>query len=905
MLTHLSHTVLIVDDADHDREAYRRYLVAERDLTYQILEEESAESALSLWHTRKQADCSEIDVILLDYRLPDKDGLEFLTELRGDAGEKCPPVILITGQGSETIAVQAFKQGVADYLVKGDITPEGLRYTTRMAIENARLRRKLRESEERYRTVVEDQTELICRFLLDGTLTFVNGAYCRYFNTSSSALIGCAFFDHIPDSALESIQQQLADFLQLSPEHPVIVHEHPVLKPDGELRWLQWTNRAIFDVEGQIIELQAVGRDVSSCRQMSRELQESQRFLQQVADTTPGILYVYDLEQQCNVFVNRRIAELLGYTAAHIQAIGEALISTLIHPDDLARIPAHLAQFEPAPNGTVFELEYRMQHANGEWRWFHSRETVFDRTSEGRVKQILGIVEDVTPRKSAELALSLANERFNLMTSAVNGLVYDYDLQRNHVVRSAGLTELFGYSIEEAEPTSTWWWNLIHPEDRAAFDLKEMRQQMMARSRISGEYRVRHKDGHYIWVEERSFVLLDDAGQPARMVGCTTDITKRKQFEFEREQLLAQTQAAKEESERANQSKDEFLAIVSHELRSPLNAILGWAGVLQSKQLSPEKVQQALATIERNARSQNQLIEDLLDVSRMIRGDLRLTMTSVNLIHVVEMTLQNVQLMAEAKQITLCSSIDLSLDLIVGDENRLRQVVTNLLTNAIKFTPNGGRVEIEVSSTNAMAQIVVRDTGKGIEADFLPYVFDRFRSGARSKEGLGLGLAISRHLVERHGGVITAESSGVGQGATFTVRLPFHQPRSNGSNALAGIKILVVDNEPNALVFLQLALETVAAEVTIASSAQQAIELFQQIQPDFVVSDIEMPEQDGYQLVQNLHRFRSDFVAIALTADTKGKDRALEAGFQVHLVKPINPAELICSIVQFVQLHSH
>lgn len=566
---------MIIDDADHDRAAYRRFLLGERTCHYRILEEESAEDALALCREfslgPSSATESLIDAILLDYRLPDKDGLELLADLRAVLGEHCPPVILITGQGSEAIAVQAFKHGVEDYLIKSEITPEILRMATRMAIENAELRRKLDESEALYRAVVTDQTELVRRLYLE----------------------------------------------------------------------------------------------------------DSQRFLQDIAETVPGILYVYDLIAQHKVFVNRQITSILGYSREQVQAMGANLPSTLIHPDDFVRVPDHVAQFDAAPNGTVLEWEYRMQHANGEWRWFCGRETVFERTAEGRVKQILGITEDITPRKSAELALSQANERFELATAAVNGLIYDYDLQCNYVDRSQGLTTLFGYTLDEAEPTAQWWHNLIHPDDLSAINWDTTYEQLATLDRVSGEYRVRHKDGHYVWVEERSFVIRNEAGQPVRMVGCTTDISDRKHLEQEREQLLARTQAAKDEAEQANRAKDEFLAIVSHELRSPLNAILGWAGLLRNRQLAPEQVEQALATIERNARSQNQLIEDLLDVSRIIRGTLPLTMADVDLVTVVETTVQSVQLSAEVKQVDLRTMLDRSISTMMGDENRLRQIVTN------------------------------------------------------------------------------------------------------------------------------------------------------------------------------------------------------------------------------------
>ncbi|MGL5832378.1 MAG: PAS domain S-box protein, partial [Waterburya sp.] len=290
-------TVLIVNDSWRDRTTYRGYLQQETRFAYTVWEAESTEAALRLCSSQTP------DSIVLNYLLPDRDGLEFLSSLKTSIGENCPPVIMLNEQGNEAIAIQAFKAGVEDYLIKDEITSESLRYVTRTAIENFRLRQELRQSEERYRAVVEDQTELICRFLPDCTLTFVNGSYSRYFGSTPEQLIGQNFLDLIPESDRSLVQQQIDELSAAVPENAVIVHEHQVLKPNGDLGWQQWTNRAIFDDDGQLREIQAIGRDISEqqaaigdYQQVEQSLRQSEDFNWQILETLPNCVKVLDLE---------------------------------------------------------------------------------------------------------------------------------------------------------------------------------------------------------------------------------------------------------------------------------------------------------------------------------------------------------------------------------------------------------------------------------------------------------------------------------------------------------------------------------------------------------------------------------------------------------------------------------
>lgn len=389
------------------------------------------------------------------------------------------------------------------------------------------------------------------------------------------------------------------------------------------------------------------------------------------------------------------------------------------------------------------------------------------------------------------------------------------------------------------------------------------------------------------------------------------DISQLKQAEEERAKLLEEAQAA-------NRAKDQFLAILSHELRTPLNPIVGWSQLLQAGNLSQTQSQKGIKIIQRNAQLQAQLIDDILDISRIIRGKLKLQAFRVNLIDIINSALNTVRLAAQARSIQINTSLDKNVSQVQGDPTRLQQVVWNLLSNAIKFTPHGGQVDVSltgVETTEAnhpvsQAQIQIKDTGKGIEPAFLPYVFDYFRQAesakTRSEGGLGLGLAIVRHLVELHGGRITVASPGVGQGATFTIFLPTLKTSeesaseinvSQGSRNLEGVKILVVDDDDDSINLLVFVLELENAEVQAAKSATEALTLIEQFQPNILISDIGMPDTDGYELIQRvrLSPTQGNIPAIALSAYASDSDRqtSLAAGFNRHLNKPLNISSFI------------
>jgi signal transduction histidine kinase/ActR/RegA family two-component response regulator len=440
-------------------------------------------------------------------------------------------------------------------------------------------------------------------------------------------------------------------------------------------------------------------------------------------------------------------------------------------------------------------------------------------------------------------------------------------------------------------------------------------------------------------IPAESYTALEDADERLRAVlelqqkakWLEAEILERKHVEERLRISLAQEQIAREEAESANRMKDEFLATVSHELRTPLNAIMGWSHVLLSSRIDEATATRAVETIERNARSQAQLIEDILDVSRAITGKLRLNIASVDMASVINAAIDSVRLAADSKNIHLAVILDPAARHTSGDSNRLQQVVWNLVSNAIKFTPSGGQVEVRLERADSDVQITVSDTGQGIESDLLPFVFDRFRQGdggsTRRHNGLGLGLAIVRHLVELHGGTVQAESSGEGLGSRFTIRLPLasdHEhtknrrrsteslrPRENAIAcalpSLKGVRVLLVDDDQDNRQILALTLTEYGADVQAAGSVAEAFEVLQWHEPDVLVSDLAMPGEDGFSLIQKIRMLEASnekkIPAVALTAYVRVEDRtrALSAGFNMFVPKPVEPSELITAIANLAE----
>ncbi|MBF2074057.1 MAG: response regulator [Synechococcales cyanobacterium C42_A2020_086] len=513
------------------------------------------------------------------------------------------------------------------------------------------------------------------------------------------------------------------------------------------------------------------------------------------------------------------------------------------------------------------------------------------------------------------------------------------------------------------------WSALLHPEDRGHV-LRGWLSCLQQRQDYSGEFRLLSESG-LRWVHMRTAPMLSEQGELLGHIGTIEDMTDHKQAEQVQAQIIRE-QAARQQAEAANRMKDEFLAMVSHELRTPLNSILGWSQLLLSRRLDEPTITRALQTIERNARSQAQLIEDILDVSQIIGGKLRLNMQTVQLVPLIASVLETFRPLANEKSIELIHHLDPTVGPVVGDPERLRQMIWNLLSNALKFTAAHGRIEIRLTQTTCtahredspprerhshqgaaqadytqqpvspswieMAQIQIIDSGIGIRADVLPHIFERFRQAdsttTRSYGGLGLGLAIVRHLVEQHGGEVLAESDGEGQGATFTLRLPLrclqpepteqpeptHEPTHEPTIVppssdplscplLAEIQILVVEDHADTRDYIAMVLEQSGAQVTAVASVREALHYLEQTNPDVLISDLGLPQEDGYALIRTVRNREphggNRIPAIALTAYVRAEDQrqALAAGFELHVPKPVEPNELIAVVAKAVGQH--
>lgn len=530
--------------------------------------------------------------------------------------------------------------------------------------------------------------------------------------------------------------------------------------------------------------------------------------------------------------------------------------------------------------------------------------------AQGNIVGASEIARDVT--QSGEL-----QGRFEAIIASSDDAIVSKDL--NGIVQSwnNAAERMFGYTAAEMIGKSI---TTLFPPDRLDEEPKIL-EQLRRGQRVDHFETVRtHKDGRQLDVSVTISPVKDPTGRIIGVSKVARDISSIKRVLREREELLARETAARADAERVSRMKDEFLATLSHELRTPLNAILGWATILRSQgATAPQEIEQGIEVIERNARAQAQLIEELLDMSRVINGKLRLDLQVVDLQGVVSEAVESVRPAAEGKGIRLTKVLDPQSGPITGDPGRIHQVLWNLLTNAIKFTPKNGRVQVFLRRINSHVEISVVDSGQGIAADFLPHLFTRFSQAdtsiSRQYSGLGLGLALVKSLVEMHGGNVKASSPGPGQGSTFVVSLPLtaiHRDESQPTLTpapsagvpkpdadLQGFHVLVIDDEADARHLIRHILTKCHATVTTAASAAEGLAAVRQLRPDMILSDIGMPVEDGYEFLAKLRQLSQaeggDTPAVALTAFARSEDRrrALMAGFQMHLPKPVEAAELL------------
>ncbi|GAX34794.1 PAS domain-containing hybrid sensor histidine kinase/response regulator [Nodularia sp. NIES-3585] len=771
-------------------------------------------------------------------------------------------------------------------------------------------------------------------------------------------------FSEITQQQTAEIEKSYADSYIITPDitpNPELQISHKT--SDAEIGRQLAENETKFQ---KVFESNIIGIVLADF-EIEAALRESEVLFRQMANTSATLIWMSDTSNLCCYF-NQPWLEFRGRTME--QEMGDGWVQG-VHPEDVQRcFETYINAFNARQE---FKIKYRLKRADGQYRWILDIGTPRF-TSEGIFLGYIGSCIDISDvydelrlRKEVEVEREKMLARSQEYTRQLNGLMeaalaINSALSIEEVIRNITeqAREIIGahqsfitISIDEDSAKLMSWASLSDKyaawqvQNQQPFGLsintslhlinrsvrmtqteleahpqwQQFTQQIDKRPPMRGclAAPLIGRDGHNMGLIQLSDKYEDEFTKEDQAI--IVQLAQMASVAIENTRLYEAEQQARAQAEEANCIKDEFLAVLSHELRSPLNPILGWSKLLQSRKFDASKTASALATIERNAKLQAQLIEDLLDVSRILQGKLTLNVAQVNVGLTIAAAMETVRLAAEAKSINLkfLSDTD-STALVMGDPNRLQQVFWNLLSNAVKFTPPGGRVQVCLESINSNIQIQVMDTGKGIDANFLSHVFDYFRQAdsatTRKFGGLGLGLAIVRQLVELHGGRVFADSAGEGEGATFTVQLPALQTQlitadshseaemdSNLGN-LEGIKILVVDDDLDSRDFICFVLEEEGAEVISVSSAVEALQTLPKSKADVLLSDIGMPDMDGYMLIRQVRTWTSEeggkTPAIALTAyaGEYNQQQAISAGFQMHVTKPAEPSQLVAAVAR-------
>lgn len=708
------------------------------------------------------------------------------------------------------------------------------------------------------------------------------------------------------------------------------------LVPELESKWVELYSRAGLD--GEVLRFEerseAMGRDfdvfvtpveprgrfvlvfkdITDRKRSEQQLRSRERWFRELADAAPAMLWITNSEHLCT-YISRGWLEFTGQPEH--QVLGQGW-SEVIHPEDRDYV---LNVFNhAAAEARPFEVDFRIAHSSGQYRWVskvgHPRKNAY-----GSFEGYIGSVIDVDARKSAESLLRDSQKRFQVAAEAVSGIIYEYDFNTGRVERSSGLEKVLGYRIDEVAPTAKWWAEQMHPEDLDCA-AEQFENLIPSVGKISNEYRVRHRDGHWIHVWDQAMVIADEAGNASKMIGCTVDITQQKAFA----QSLVQ---AREAAENANKSRGEFLANMSHEIRTPMTAILGYADILGEHLSDPDNLQ-LVDTIRKNGKFLLEIINDILDLSKIDAGMLEMNDERIRLESLLEDLRSLIQIRAQEKNLALRVNFDgLIPEVIETDALRLRQILLNLLGNAIKFTKRGS-VELRTRylASAQQLQFDVIDSGMGIREDQLDKLFQPFTqadsSSTRSAGGTGLGLTISRRLARALGGDISVESEfKKGSKFTLTIHCPSQNvslrqaqpeaekaPESPAYISLVGTTVLVVDDRRDIRFLAQTFVEKAGGNVLLASNGQEAVEaihrdLEQNAIIDIVLMDMQMPVMDGFQATKVLRSEGFSKPIIALTANAMKSDRedCLAAGCTDYASKPLVAAQLIQLIAKYSEDH--
>ena len=806
----------------------------------------------------------------------------------------------------------------------------GLRGTVQDITERKQAEEAVRESRAKLQAAFASMTEAIFVADDEGRLTDFNDEFIRFHRFKDRAECSKSIAD-----CPKYLEAYFADGTPAPPEMWALPRalrgesstntEYRLRRKDsGETWWGSYSFAPIVETDGRIAGAIVAAREITELKAAQAKLSETTRRFQTIVDQAPIAIYVKNREGRF-VFGNRKLEQYTGQP-----------LERLLGMTDYDFAPKEDADRWREHDRKVLEgqrAEFEETGTDRDGRPYINISVKFPLSDEsGTPVEVCGISTDITERKRAGEALRAGEEKYRNLFENIEEMVAVYKVERDdggriveRRLREANRAFLRAVGVSSVEEirgkTSSQifgkaWSELHLPAVQKAMDTGQVQVQEVCRPE-SGR--------HYI----TSVVpLVTDT-----YLGTAWDITPIKMAEAaqqalieERTRLLESERSARSEAERANRLKDEFLANLSHELRTPLNAILGWTQILRRGHSDAVSIAKGLEVIERNTRAQTQLISDLLDVSRIISGKMRLETKNCDAVDALDAAIDSIVPAAEAKRIRIERLVEPLSGPILGDPSRLQQAFWNLLSNAIKFTPSGGRVQIVMRQTNSRVEVVVRDTGIGIDADLLPHIFERFRqadsSASKEHAGLGLGLAIARHLVEMHGGTVHAESPGKGQGATFTVTLPIislklHEEAGTETSiyeelrqrevSFTGLKVLYVDDEPDTREMVKRLLEGHGVIVTLADCAAQAIAILRELRPDALVGDVGMPGMDGYEMIRRIRELPPEAggltPAIALTAYSHLEDRtrAMLAGYQYHLAKPVEAVELITALRAITQ----